>query len=158
MEITDLDRRRIKLDIRISLLLSSVFFGGIMLLILIIALVAYCLPNPTNGFLNRFLYIESIFIFLYLMFQWNNLLKYFDLIKGKKVRIETKNYEVKKTKKSTLLITKNPTFKFQIDDSLLPLIDINKTLFFEFTQNSKILLFISNDSKNLLEEIEKENN
>jgi len=157
MEITDLDRKRIKLDLRISLLISSVIFGGIVLLILIIAFVTHCLTNPTNGFLNRFLYIEAIFFFLYLTFQWNNLLKYFDLRKGKKVRIETKNYEVRKTKKSTLLITKNPNFKFQINDSLLPLIDINKMLFFEFTQNSKTLLFISNDHMNLLDEIEKEN-
>ena len=87
-----------------------------------------------------------------------SLLKYFDLRKGKKVRIETKDYEVRKTKKSTLLLTKNPASKFQINDNLVPLINVNKMLFFEFTQNSKTLLFISNDSLNLLDESERENN
>ena len=158
MKITNLDRKRIKSELRISLFLSSVIFGGVLLLILIIGVIVYCLTKPTVGFLNRFLYIESIIIFLYLIFQWNNLLKYFDLRKGKKVRIETKDYEVRKTKKSTLLLTKNPASKFQINDNLVPLINVNKMLFFEFTQNSKILLFISNDSLNLLDESERENN
>jgi hypothetical protein len=156
MEITELDKKRIKLDIKISLLLSFIFFGAIMLLILVVCIFVFFLTNPIPGYLNRFLYIESIFALCFLAFQWNNLLKYFDLKKGKKIRVETENYQIKSNKKSLILRTKNPDLKFQISNDLLPLIDINKMLYFEFTQSSKTLLFLSNDNVNLLEVIEKE--
>ena len=75
---------------------------------------------------------------------------------GKKIRVETSNYQIENNKKATLLINKSPNLKFHISDKLLPLIDLKKDLFFEFTQNSKTLLFLSNDKINLLDEIEIE--
>lgn len=155
MEITDYDRTRIRLDIKISIFFSSMIFGGILVLLLAAFVALYFFTNPTAGFFNRALYIQSLLIALYFIFQWNNLLKYIDLKKGKKIRFETDSYKIKMNKNSTILLTENPNMKFRIDDNIVPLIDQNKMLSLEFTKNSKTLLFLSNDNINLLDEIER---
>lgn len=155
MEITDYDRTRIRLDIKISIFFSSMIFGGILVLLLAAFVALYFFTNPTSGFFNRVLYIQSLLIALYFIFQWNNLLKYIDLKKGKKIRFETDSYKIKMNNNSTILLTENPNMKFRIDDNIVPLIDQNKMLSLEFTKNSKTLLFLSNDNINLLDEIER---
>lgn len=153
IELNELDRKKIKLDIEIFLFISLIFFLGIILFFGIIFGVTYYFYKPTEGFSKRLL---SIFICLFLIFfalQWSNLLKLIDLKIGKKIIVNANSYKINQTKKSTFIITENPKWKIEIDEDLIPLIDQNSPIILEFTKASKTILFISNNNKNLLEEL-----
>ncbi|WP_298303201.1 hypothetical protein [Flavobacterium sp.] len=156
MTLNDLDKKRIKLDIKLSLFFSTIFFGGIILLLTIIFGIIIFFTNPVEGYLSRFFQIIFFFFVMFISINVKNILKFIDLREGNKIRIQTNSYKLITQKKSTFLITNETKIKLEIDSDLLKLIDPEKPIAFEYTKKSKTLLFISNNDYNMLEKLETE--
>jgi len=101
------------------------------------------------GFLNRTLTI-LVFIFIpFLYFVSLSAIKYIDLKRNSKIRIQVEIMKLKKVR-IFFFVSKKDNFKIKIFEDLIPLIDINPPLIVKFAKYSKVLLFVSNNNLNLL--------
>lgn len=90
---------------------------------------------------------------------WKNFIKYIDLLRRRKISFRTSDYEIKKEKNGFVLWTRTPVgLKFDLYEKLPDLIKLEEPVTIETTKSSKTLLFISQDSENLLEKLEREDN
>lgn len=154
LELTEADKRTLKQDIKITLSVSLLFCVALFFLVsvgpVLFALSGY---RPADGFVSRGLFILGLFFLPFLAVSWKNLLKYADIKRGKKLVIETTDYEINKTKNSvSLLLKDNGNRTIEVRDGLLSLIDVSRPLKIEIAILSKTLVFISHDNKNLLED------
>jgi len=99
--------------------------------------------------LNRTLTI-LVFIFIpFLYFVSLSAIKYIDLKRNSKIRIQVEIMKLKKVR-IFFFVSKKDNFKIKIFEDLIPLIDINPPLIVKFAKYSKVLLFVSNNNLNLL--------
>ena len=119
MELSELDKTRIKLDIKIFVMLSLFFFG---LVILFLGLIsgAVLFFEPKEGFYSRILNIFSVFALLIIALNFNSILKFVDLKIGKKIRIQTNSYEIREQKKLAFIVIHEPKLKIEIEFVILP--------------------------------------
>jgi hypothetical protein len=158
-ELNNADRERISVDIKLTIILGTLLVLAIIILIGLVPLGLFLFGKaPADGFVKRGLFILSFVVLLYIALTWRNLIKYIDLRNGKKISFRTTDYELKKEKDGLLLLTKSPLkLKLDVYDDLQNLIKQSDSLTIEISKLSKTLLFISHDSENLLERIEREN-
>lgn len=155
MELNNNDRKRIRLELKISTIFPIFLFLFIVIILVVGSGVTTLFINVKSGILNRSLIILLFLIVPFLYFIWLSLLKYIDLKSNNKIRIKVDNYEIKKVKNNVFIISEKNNFRIKIFKDLIPLIDINSPLNLEFTKHSKVLLFVSNNDKNLLDKIER---
>ncbi|MBC7556421.1 MAG: hypothetical protein H7195_05630 [Chryseobacterium sp.] len=155
MELNNNDKKRIWLELKISTIIPSILFALIVILLTVGIGITAFFTKVKPGFMNRTLTIlMSLFIpFLYFVFL--SAIKYIDLKRNTKIRIQVREYEIKKVKNNFYVVSKGDNFKVKIFEDLIPLIDISSPLIVEFTKYSKVLLFVSHDNLNLLDKIEK---
>jgi hypothetical protein len=158
-ELNSADRERLSFDIKLTIILGALLVLAIIILIGLVPLGLFLFGNaPADGFVKRGLFILSFVVLLYIVLTWRNLIKYIDLRNGKKIGFRTTDYELKKEKDRLLLLTKSPLkLKLDVYDDLQNLINQSDPLTIEISKLSKTLLFISQDSENLLERVEREN-
>jgi hypothetical protein len=158
-ELNNADRERISVDIKLTIILGTLLVLAIIILIGLVPLGLFLFGKaPADGFVKRGLFILSFVVLLYIALTWRNLIKYIDLRNGKKISFRTTDYELKKEKDGLLLLTKSPLkLKLDVYDDFQNLIKQSDSLTIEISKLSKTLLFISHDSENLLERIEREN-
>jgi hypothetical protein len=155
MELNNNDKKRIWLEIKISTIIPAILFVLLLFLLLATTGVMFFFTNAKPGLLNRSLTILLFLFILFLYFVWSSAIKYIDLKRNAKIRIQLDNYELKKRKNNIFVVSEKENFKMKIFEDLIPLIDINSPLTIEYTKFSKVLLFVSNDNQNLLDKIEK---
>lgn len=155
MELNDNDKKRIWLDIKISTIIPIILFVLIVLLLGVGFGITAFFVKVKPGFLNRSLTILLCLFIPFLYFLWFSVIKYIDLKRNVKNRIQLDDYKLKKIKSNVFLISEKANLKIKVFEELTTLIDINSPLKIEFTKFSKVLLFISNDNQNLLDKIEK---
>jgi uncharacterized membrane protein len=158
-ELNSADRERISVDIKLTIILGTLLVLAIVILIGLVPLGLFLFGNaPADRFVKRGLFILSFVVLLYIVLTWRNLIKYIDLRNGKKIGFRTTDYELKKEKDGLLLLIKSPLkLKLDVYDDLQNLINQSAPLTIEISKLSKTLLFISQDSENLLERVEREN-
>ena len=158
-ELNSADRQRISDDIKVTLILGTLLVTAIIILVGLIPLGLFLIGKaPADGFAKRGLFILSLIGLLYITLTWRNLIKYIDLRNGKKICFSTTDYELKKEKDGLFLLTKNPIkLKLDLYDDLQNIIKQSDPLTIEISKLSKTILFISQDTENLLERIEREN-
>ncbi len=157
IQLTQADKKRIKTDIKLTSIIGLIFCVALIVLVLIIPLILYFFGKTADGFGRRSLFIIGGLSLPFIAISWTNILKYIDLRIGKKMNIRTGDFEIKKTKEGFILKTKSPLkLKFDLWDEMPPLIKVTEPITFELTKLSKTLLFISQDTVNLLEKIEDE--
>jgi hypothetical protein len=157
IELTDTDKRRIKGDIKLTLIIGLIFSVALIVVVLIIPLVLYFFGKTADGFMRRSLFVIGGLSLPFLAVSWKNIFKYIDLRIGKKTTIKTDDYKIEKTKEGFVLKTQSPLkLKLDLWDEMPALIKVTEPLTIEITKLSKTLLFISQDTVNLLEETEKE--
>lgn len=154
LELTQADKTTLKQDIKISLIVGLLFCVALFILVtvgpVLFVLFGY---RPADGFVNRGLFILGLFFIPFFAVSWKNFLKYADIKRGKKLVIETTDYEINKSKSSVSLRLKdNENRKIEVWDELLPLIDVSRPLKIDIAILSKTIIFISHDNKNLLDD------
>jgi hypothetical protein len=157
IQLTEADKDRIKTDIKLTSIIGLIFCVALIVLVLIIPLILYFFGKTADGFGRRSLFIIGGLSLPFIAISWTNILKFIDLRIGKKMNIKTQDYEIEKTKEGFILKTKSPLkLKLDLWDEMPPLIKVTEPITFELTKLSKTLLFISQDTVNLLEKIEDE--
>lgn len=159
LELSQADRKRIKDDIKLTSILGLIFSIVLIILVLIIPLILYFFNKTADadGFARRSLLIIGGLSLPLIAVSWKNIFKYIDLRTGKKVNFNTIDYAIEKTKDGFVLTIKSPLkTKFDLYDEMPDLIKTTDPITIETTKLSKTLLFISNNSDNLLEKIENE--
>ena len=157
IELNPADKRRIKDHIKLTSILGLMFSVALIVLVFIITLILYFIGNPADGFARRSLLVIGGLSLPFIAFSWKNIFKYIDLRTGKKISFKTADYRIEKTKDGFVLSTKSPLkTKFDLYDGIADLIRRTDPIFIETTKLSRTLLFISNNTDNLLEKIEKE--
>ncbi|MCB9034287.1 MAG: hypothetical protein H6553_10650 [Chitinophagales bacterium] len=154
LELTKTDKAILKQDINISFIVGFVFCVALFILVIVgpilFVLFGY---RPADNFVSRGLFTLGLFFILFIAVSWKNILKFVDIKRGKKLVIETTDYEIKKTKNSVLLRLKdNENRTIEIWEELLPLIDISRPLKIDIAILSKTIIFISHNNKNLLDD------
>jgi hypothetical protein len=154
VELTQADKMRLKQNIKISIILGFLFF---LVLIIIIGIVPGVLflfgKRPADGFVTRGLIILGLISIPFLVLSWNNILKFLDIKRGKKLEFVSSDYEIIKNKSSVSLRLKdNANRDIEVWDELLPLIDITQPLKIDIAILSKEIIFISHNNKNLLDD------
>lgn len=158
-ELTETDVKRIKDDIKLTLVLGLLFTVALIILVFIIPTILILFKKPADGFMKRGLIIMGLLSLPLLGISWKNIIKYIDLRRGKKTKFRTSDYEIKKEKDGFVLWTRTPLkLKFDLYEKLPGLIKVNEPITIETTKLSKTLLFISQDNENLLEKVESEDN
>ena len=155
MELNNNDRKRIRLELKISTIIPIILFVIIVIILAIGSEITGVFVTIKSGVLNRSLTILLFLFVPFLYFIWLSLLKYIDLKRNNKIRIQIDDYEIKKVKNNVFVVSEKNNFRIKIFEDLTPLIDINYPLSIEFTKLSKVLLFVSNNNQNLLDRIEK---
>ncbi|MEJ1239344.1 hypothetical protein WBG78_14505 [Chryseolinea sp. T2] len=157
IELTETDKKRIKDDIKITLILGLLFSIALIVVVLIIPLIFYFFGKTANGFLRRSLFIIGGLSLPFLAVSWKNIFKYIDLRIGRKTTIKTEDYKIEKTIDGFVLKTQSPLkLKLDLWGEIPALIKVTEPLTIEITKLSKTLLFISQDTVNLLVKIEDE--
>lgn len=158
IELTQRDIKRIKSDIKLTLILGMLFTIGLIILVFIIPLILTLFNKPADGFANRALFSIGLLSLPLIGISWKNLVKYIDLVRSKKISFKTTDYDIIKGKDGFVLSTKTPLkLKFDLYDKLPELIRLDEPIKIELTRLSKTLLYISQDGENLLEKVEIEN-
>lgn len=158
-ELTDSDRERIKDEIKLTLIIGLLFSIALIVVILVIPLILYFFGKTADGFARRSLFIIGGLFSPFLAVSWKNIFKFIDLRIGKKMNIRTEQYEIEKTKEGFILKTKSPLkLKLDLWDEIPSLIQLSKPITIEITKLSKTLIFISQDTENLLEKVESDFN
>ena len=156
IELTVENKITLKKYIKFDLFLIILFFSALVIFVGLIPLILLILKKPAEGFLNRSLLIMCFLFIPFLGVIWKVLKIYKDVRSGKKLRFEIENFEIKKEKKSSILIDNKTQNKFEINDYLIPYIKTEKPIKIEMTKFSKELLFISNGEENYITKAEKE--
>lgn len=158
-ELNSADRERISVDIKLTLVFGTLLVTAIFILIGLVPLGLFLFDKaPADGFAKRGLFILSSIGLLYITLTWRNLIKYIDLRNGKKISFRTTDYELKKEKDRLFLLTRSPIkLKLDVYDDLQNMLKQSDPLTIEISKLSRTILFISHDSENLLERIEREN-
>jgi len=157
LKLNQADIKRIKEDIRLTTIIGLIFTIALIVITLIIPTILLLFFKPADGFVTRALIVSGTFFLLFLGISWKNFVKYIDLRIGKKINIKTGDYEIEKAKEGFVLKTKSPLkLKLDLWDEMPPLIKNAEPITFEITKLSKTLLYISQDTVNLLEKIENE--
>jgi hypothetical protein len=155
IELTDTDKQRIKDDIKLTLIIGLLFSVALMVVVLVIPLILYFFGKTADGFLRRSLLIIGGLSLPFLAVSWKNIFKYIDLRIGRKRAIKTKDYKIEETKDGFVLKMQSPLkLKLDLCDKIPALIKVTEPLTIEITKLSKTLLFISQDSENLLVKVE----
>ncbi|WP_188502626.1 hypothetical protein [Pontibacter amylolyticus] len=160
MELNQADRGRIKVEIKLPLILGLLFSIALLALIFVVPSILFSLnkPTETDEFIKRGLFILVLLLLPMLSISWKSIIKYIDLKKGNKIRFRTADYEITKEKEGYTLRIRTPLkLKYNLYDKLPELIKPREPITIELTALSKTLLFISQDSENLLEKVEREN-
>jgi len=97
-ELTETDVKRIKDDIKLTLILGFLFTVVLIIIVFIIPTILILFKKPADGFMKRGLIIMGLLSLPLLGISWKNIVKYIDLRKGKKTNFETSDYEIKKEK------------------------------------------------------------
>ncbi|WP_157578677.1 hypothetical protein [Pontibacter roseus] len=156
--LTQRDIKRIKNDIKLTLILGMLFTIGLIILLFITPLILTLFNKPADGFANRALFIIGLVSLPFIGISWKNIVKYIDLIRSRKISFKTSDYEIKKGKDGFILSIETPLkLKFDLYDKLPELLRLGEPIKIELTRLSKTLLYISQDGKNLLEKVEIEN-
>jgi hypothetical protein len=155
MELNNNDKKRIWLELKISTIIPIILFSLILILLAVGLGITTFFVKVKTGFLNRILTILLFLFIPFLYFVCLSSIKYFDLKKNSKIRIQIIDYEIKKVKNNVFIVSKKDNFKIKIFEDLIPLIDLNSPLIVEYMKYSKVVLFVSNDNLNLLDKIEK---
>ncbi len=151
-KLTTDDRKTIKLDLKISYIIGLFFLVAVLLFIVLIYFGGTFFGfKPTDGFVQRGIYIFSIFFFI-MALVWTSYLKhYIDLIKGVKVSLTLSEFKVVTEKDKTYLISKDTQYgRIEVYEGLLKFIDLNRPLKIQLAKHSKAMLFISHDTDNYL--------
>jgi len=152
-EMTVADKKSLRQSIKNSLIIGLLFCIALAFIVGIIPAVMFFIGRQlTDGFVNRGLFILGLLFIPYLAVSWKSLLKFIDIRRGKKISIETSQYEIQKTKRSVYIRTNdNPKHRFEIWDELVPLLNLTRPIKIEVAKISKTIIFISNDNHNLLD-------
>ena len=156
IELTEENKITIKKYIKLDVFLIIIFFSALIFIVGIIPVALLIFKKPTERFLNRSLLIMSLLFIPFIGVIWKVIKTYIDIRSGKKLRFEIANFEIKKEKKSTVLIDNKTQNKFKIDEYLIPYIKTENPIKIEITKLSKELLFISNETENYITKAEKE--
>src|SRR6478609_8329502 len=98
LELNETDKKRIKDDIKLTLILGFLFTLFIIAIVFVIPIVLLLFHKPVDGFMYRGLLIIGALSLPMLAISWKNILKYIDLKRGKKINFSTTDYEIKKEK------------------------------------------------------------
>ncbi len=152
------DKKRIKDDIILTFIFGALFVFALILLVTIGPLLYKLFGGePEAGFMVRMLIISGLLSTPLIAISWRNILKYFDLLSGKKVQIVTSDFEIKRTRDDIFLVTKTPKkLKLSIYPQIADHINSSQTLLIQITRLSRMPLFISHDAINLIEKVEAE--
>lgn len=156
IDINTVDRKRIRDDIWVSMLLGTVFLLAIIGLVAIVFFVGVLLyANPSAGVIDRVVYFLIGILILYIAILYPNFFKLIDLIKGKKVVLNLRSYAIEKIKDTHYVISSHKKYgKIEIYDDLVPEINKDLPLQIEISKYGRIVLYIANDKENLLERID----
>jgi hypothetical protein len=159
IRLTDGDKKRIKIDIQLTLFFGTALILLLIILVGLIPLIAFVFgKTPADGFVKRGLFFLSFVLLLHITITWKNLFKFVDLRTGRKINFQTNDFELDKTKTGLVLVTRSPIkLKLDLYDQLEQFISLKSPLTIEVTKLSKTLLFVSHDKDNLLDKVEKEN-
>ncbi len=109
IELAPADKKRIKDDIKLTFIFGTLFVLALILLVTIGPLLYRLFGGePKAGFMGRMLMISGLLSIPLIAISWLNILKYFDLLSGKKVEIESSDFEIKRTRDDVFLITRTP--------------------------------------------------
>jgi hypothetical protein len=73
-----------------------IFTVALVVLVLIIPLILYTFGTAADGFARQSLFIIVGLALPFIAVSWTNILKYVDLWTGKKIRLQTADYDIKK--------------------------------------------------------------
>ncbi|MFM7851844.1 MAG: hypothetical protein ACKO96_07970, partial [Flammeovirgaceae bacterium] len=105
-ELTDSDRKRIKDDISLTFILTTLLILAITLLFgILIGVVSLIAGRPTEGFGTRALIGIGTFSLPLLWVSWENILKFIDLKRARKILITTADYKIESKKEGAILVT-----------------------------------------------------
>jgi uncharacterized membrane protein YqjE len=157
IELTEENKITLKKYMKFDLFLVILFFSASVLFVGIIPLILLIFQKPAEGFLNRSLLIMCFLFIPFIGVIWKVLKIYRDIRSEKKLRFEIEKFEIKKEKKSTVIIDNRTQNKFKVDEYLIPYIETEKPIKIEIAKLSKELLFISNGEENFITKAEKGN-
>lgn len=150
------DKSRLKADIKISLVIGLLFTIVLVVLVGLVPGIMFLFgKKPSDGFMSRCLFILGLLFLPFLIISWTNVLKYFDLRKGKKNVLNTENYELVTGKDNSFILTSdNAKQKIKISNEIVKFIKPEQPLTIEICILSKLILFISHDSINLIDKFD----
>ncbi len=157
IELTEENKITLKKYMKFDLFLVILFFTALVLFVGIIPLILLIFQKPAEGFLNRSLLIMCFLFIPFIGVIWKVVKIYRDVRSGKKLSFEIEKFEIKKEKKSTVIIDNRTQNKFKVDEYLIPYIETEKPIKIEIAKLSKELLFISNGEENFITKAEKGN-
>ncbi|MEY4875071.1 MAG: hypothetical protein RL708_220 [Bacteroidota bacterium] len=152
--ITKADRRRIIDDIKLSSIIA-VGFTIILLCVLFIIpffLIVFEIIQPKQGISSRSVYLVCLMAIPLIFIVAKNTLKYIDVLVGKKYVYKLNDYKI--DSEEDILYWRTHAGKKRsvvLDEEIVALINQNQPLILEVSKFGKVLLFISYDTKNLLE-------
>jgi hypothetical protein len=152
-EMTVADKKTLKQSIKLSLIIALLFCVASVFIVAIIPTVMFLIGrDPAAGFVTRGLYILGLLFIPFLAISWKSLLKFIDIQQGKKLRTESPQFEIQKTKNTLYIRTfDNKEQRFEIWEELVPLLDLTQPIIIETGKISKEIIFISNNTDNLLD-------
>ena len=124
------DRKKIKLDLKVSFILGAIFLVAVLLFIVITFAVGALFDiKLKEGFLVRASYIFGAF-FLLFCFVWGSYIKhYVDLVKGIKVTLNLTSYKIETEKDKSFIISNTPNYeRIEIYEGYIQFINVTKPL------------------------------
>ncbi len=157
-KLTNADKKRIKDDISLTFIFVTLFTLALILLFAIGFGVAYLFGvRPSNGFGTRVLIAIGTLSLPLLLIGWTNIIRFIDIRRAKKILITTTDYKIETKKEGSVLVTTTkPKIKLDLYDKIVPLLRPTDAINIEISKLSKTLLFLSHDSENLIEKIDRE--
>jgi len=150
---TEDDKRTLRADTRIFILLSLAFMVAVLLVLILIptAIVLLIGKDLDHGYFFRACSVIFCFCLPLFYYLWKGFLKYLDIRSGKKLSITSNSFEIVKKKKDSIKLRLHDSKRsFEVDEDIVPSIDPRKPIRLEIAPISKHLLFISHGDKNLL--------
>ena len=84
------DKKTLRQSMKLSLVIGFLFCISLTFIVAIIPAVMFFIGRqPTDGFVNRGLFILGLLFIPFLAIFWKSLLKFGDIRRGKKIRIES---------------------------------------------------------------------
>ena len=156
IQLTQADRKTIKTDIKLTLIIWLLFSVTLLLLVFVVPLILYFIGKTTDGFARRSLFLMGSLLLPLIAVSWTNIFKCLDLLVGLKINFQTTDYQIEKTKDDISLKITSP-YKIEFDLLGVPsTLKQSDPITVEVAKLSKTLLLISQGNENLLEKIEEE--